>query len=76
MLTAGVNDPRVDAWEAAKMTATLQADSSSGKPILLRVDFSGGHGYGDTTEQRVAEVADDYSFLLWNMGVPAFQPKI
>ena len=39
LLTTGFNDPRVDAWEAAKMAARLQAASSSGRPILLRVDY-------------------------------------
>src|SRR3984885_6046057 len=33
LLTTGVNDPRVAPWEAAKMTARLQAATSSGKPI-------------------------------------------
>jgi hypothetical protein len=28
------------------MTARLQAATSSGKPILLRVDYAGGHGGG------------------------------
>lgn len=76
MLTTGVNDPRVDSWQAAKMTATLQADSSSGKPILLRVEYAGGHGIGSTKEQTVQLVTDEYTFLLWNMGVAGFQPTL
>ena len=48
LLTTGINDPRVDAWEAAKMAARLQAASTSGKPILLRIDFDAGHGFGST----------------------------
>jgi len=32
-------------WQAAKMAATLQAATTSSRPILLlRVDYSGGHG--------------------------------
>ena len=77
MLTTGANDPRVDPWEAAKMTATLQADSSSGRPILLRVDYAGGHGLIGATKSQAEELtADEYSFLLWNMGVAGFQPAI
>jgi prolyl oligopeptidase len=73
MLTTGVNDPRVDPWQAAKMTARLQAASSSGKPILLRVDYDAGHGFGSTKMQRDQELADQMSFLLWQFGDPQFQ---
>jgi prolyl oligopeptidase len=77
MLTTGINDPRVDPWQAAKMAATLQDASASGKPILLRVDYEGGHGLiGGGRAQAVALTADEYSFLLWQFGVPAFQPKL
>ena len=41
MLTTGMNDPRVDSWMPAKMTARLQAATSSGKPVLLRVNYGG-----------------------------------
>jgi prolyl oligopeptidase len=74
MLTTGVNDPRVDPWEAAKMTARLQAASSSGKPILLRVDYDAGHGFGSGKKQRSELLADEMSFLLWQFGDPDFQP--
>jgi prolyl oligopeptidase len=77
MLTTGANDPRVDPWQAAKMAATLQADNAGATPILLRVDYSGGHGLiGATKAQGTDLSADEYSFLLWNMGVPGFQPAI
>jgi len=76
MLTTGINDPRVTSWEAAKMTARLQAATSSGKPILLRVDYQGGHGIGNTKEQREKESADEWSFLLWQFGLAGFQPVV
>ncbi|MFZ1990609.1 MAG: prolyl oligopeptidase family serine peptidase, partial [Alphaproteobacteria bacterium] len=44
MLTTGIQDPRVDPWQAAKMAARLQKANASGKPILLRIDFEAGHG--------------------------------
>jgi prolyl oligopeptidase len=75
MLVTGVNDPRVPVWEPAKMTAALQADSSSGKPIIFRVDYDAGHGIGSTKSQTNAKVADEYAFLLWQFGEPGFQPK-
>jgi prolyl oligopeptidase len=74
MLTTGVNDPRVASWQAAKMTARLQAATSSGKPVLLRVDYDAGHGLGSTKSQRDLELADEQAFLLWQFGVADFQP--
>ena len=48
------------------MTAALQDASASGKPILLRVDYEGGHGLiGGGRSQAVALTADEYAFLLW-----------
>jgi prolyl oligopeptidase len=75
LLTTGMNDPRVVSWEPGKMTARLQAANASGKPILLRVDYQGGHGgIGSTKAQFEELLADQWSFLLWQFGVPEFQP--
>jgi prolyl oligopeptidase len=74
LLTTGANDPRVAPWQAAKMTARLQAATASGKPVLLRVDYDAGHGLGSTKTQRDVELADETSFLLWQFGIPEFQP--
>ena len=68
MLVHGVNDPRVPVWESNKTAARLQAGSSSGRPVLLRLDMQAGHGIGSTLTQRVSSAADQYAFLLWQMG--------
>jgi prolyl oligopeptidase len=76
LLETGMNDPRVDPWEMAKMTARLQAATSSGKPVVLRVDYAGGHGtMGAARAQAYEQFADEWSFLLWQFGVPGFRPK-
>jgi prolyl oligopeptidase len=64
LLTTGVTDPRVAPFHPAKMAARLQAATSSGKPVLLRVDFDAGHGMGSTLAQQDAEAADTYAFIL------------
>ena len=74
LLTTGANDPRVAPWEAAKMTARLQASTDSGKPVLLRVDYDAGHGLGSTKTQNDVLLADELAFLFWQLGVPEFQP--
>jgi prolyl oligopeptidase len=68
LLTVGANDPRVDVWHSAKMAARLQSASTSGKPILLRVDFASGHGnIGSTSEKLKEELADTFAFLLYQL---------
>ncbi len=75
MVTTGMNDPRVVPWEPGKMAARLQAATGSGKPVLLRVDYQGGHGTIGGTRAQVEELdADQWSFLLWQFGVPGYQP--
>jgi prolyl oligopeptidase len=75
LLTTGVNDPRVAPWQAAKMTARLQAATSSGKPVLLRVDYDAGHGLGSTKSQRDIELGDEVAFLFWQLGVTGYAPS-
>ena len=69
LLTTGLNDPRVDVWQATKMAARLQAASRSGRPILLRVEEQGGHGAGSTLAQEDALLADELAFLLEQFGI-------
>ncbi len=78
LLMHGVNDPRVEVWQSAKMAARLQAATANlndANPVLLRLDYDAGHGVGSSRNQRNAELADIYSFLLWQFGDPAFQLK-
>jgi len=76
LLTTGINDAQVDPWQPGKMAARLQTATTSGKPVLLRVDFESGHGPGRSRTQREEELADIYAFLLWQLGDPAFQPTL
>ncbi|HVJ55243.1 MAG TPA: prolyl oligopeptidase family serine peptidase [Aliidongia sp.] len=75
LITTGINDPRVPSWEPSKYAARLQAANSSGRPILLRVDFDAGHGMGSTKLQRDQEFADKLAFMFWQFGLPDYQPK-
>jgi len=72
LFETGMNDPRLDPWQMAKMAARLQAATSSGKPVLLRVDYAGDPAA--TEKQAQERRADQWSFLLWQFGVPEFQP--
>jgi prolyl oligopeptidase len=73
MLITGYNDPRVSSWEPAKFTARLARATTSGRPILLRVDYDAGHGFrAASREQSEQLLTDEYAFLLWQCGDPAF----
>lgn len=68
LLTAGEFDPRVDASHAKKMTARLQAATSSDAPILLRLE-SGGHGIGQALDSEIDLLADMNAFALAQVDV-------
>ncbi len=74
LLEVGMNDPRVRPWQSAEMAARLQADSSSGLPVLLRVGRTVGHSLASTTAQKRDLFTDEMTFLFWQLGVPGFQP--
>jgi prolyl oligopeptidase len=62
LITAGENDGRVLAYHSRKMAAALQAASTSGKPVLLRINTQ-GHGFGTPLEEMISEDADVYAFF-------------
>jgi prolyl oligopeptidase len=74
MLVHGVNDIRVDVWQSAKFASRMSAATASGKPVLLRLDYESGHGQGSTRTQLQERTADVYTFMLWQFGMPGFQP--
>ena len=69
LVTHGINDPRVEPWLSTKFAARLQAASASGKPTLLRIDYTAGHGAGSTKTQAFQERADIFAFMIWQAGV-------
>ncbi len=75
LITAGMNDPRVIAWEPAKFAARMLEYNASDKPDLFLTDFSAGHGIGDTKTKQFESTADVLSFSLWQTGHPEFQVK-
>jgi prolyl oligopeptidase len=75
MLMHGVNDSRVDVWQSLKYASRL-ADAQKGQQaVLLRLDYEAGHGAGSGADQANQRTADLQAFMLWQMGVPEFQPQ-
>lgn len=69
MVMTGDHDDRVVPAHSFKFAAELQKAQSCAKPTLIRIETNAGHGAGKSTAQQVAEQADKYAFMWWNMGV-------
>jgi prolyl oligopeptidase len=69
LLASGANDGRVDPYNSRKFVARLQAASTSGRPVLLRLSGNTGHGQGTALGIRIEEFADVYTFLFDQLGM-------
>jgi prolyl oligopeptidase len=69
LMTSADTDDRVDPMHARKMTAALQAATTSGRPVLLRIEKNAGHGGADMVKQAVELSADRYAFLMREVGL-------
>ena len=70
----GVNDIRVDVWMTLKTASRLAAATASGRPVLMRLEYDGGHGVGGTRSQAELRTADRWAFLLWQFGIAKPSP--
>ncbi|MEI9897349.1 MAG: prolyl oligopeptidase family serine peptidase [Chthoniobacter sp.] len=68
---AGETDGRVNPANSRKMTARLQAATSSGLPVLVRLSSDSGHGMGTALTERIAQESDVFAFLFDQLGVKA-----
>jgi prolyl oligopeptidase len=68
LVTTADHDDRVVPSHSFKFTAAMQAAQSCGKPVLIRVETGGSHGYRPT-DKRIAELADQWAFVAAHMGM-------
>jgi prolyl oligopeptidase len=73
MGVGGWNDPRVAAWEPGKFVAAVQNASSSGKPVLMKINYDDGH-FTEDKSVTFKNFAGQDAFLLWQAGDKGFQP--
>ena len=64
LLATAESDTRVDPMHARKMAARLQAASSSGRPVLLRLESRAGHGAGKPLAKVLDELTDTWTFVF------------
>jgi prolyl oligopeptidase len=52
-----------------KYAATLQPAQAGDAPVLIRIETRAGHGAGKPTSKIIAEAADEFAFLVKNLGM-------
>jgi len=68
MFSTAASDTRVDPLHARKMTARLQAATTSRRPVLLRLETQAGHGMGKPLAKVIDQLVDEWSFLDSEIG--------
>jgi prolyl oligopeptidase len=66
LVTTADHDDRVVPSHSFKFTAAMQSAQGCDKPVLIRVETMGSHGYRPVDKQ-IAERADQWAFALANM---------
>ena len=68
-LRTGDEDTRVPPLQARKMTARLQAATSSGRPIVLLYDTKSGHAGGEPLGKAIEDGSLELAFLASQLGM-------
>jgi oligopeptidase B len=69
LVTAGLNDPRVTYWEPAKWVAKLRELKTDNNELLLKTNMGAGHGGKSGRFESLRETAEEFAFILWQLGV-------
>jgi oligopeptidase B len=70
LVRTSLNDSQVMYWEPAKWVAKLRANKSDQHALLFKTRMDpGGHGGASGRYDRLRDVAFEYAFLLWNLGI-------
>ena len=69
LVTAGLNDPRVTYWEPAKWVARLRELKTDHNELLLKTNMGAGHGGKSGRFESLKETAEEFAFILWQLGV-------
>ncbi|MGD2295405.1 MAG: prolyl oligopeptidase family serine peptidase [Candidatus Aminicenantes bacterium] len=68
LVTTADHDDRVVPAHSFKFIATLQEKHVGTNPVLIRIETRSGHGSSSTTKM-IEELADEYAFMFYNMGI-------
>jgi len=74
LVTAGLNDPRVTYWEAAKYVAKLRHEKTDQNLLVLKTEMGAGHGGKSGRYDSLVETAEAYAFILASLGIAEASP--
>ncbi len=69
LVTAGLNDPRVTYWEPAKWVAKLRELKTDDNLLMMKTNMGAGHGGKSGRWNSLQETAEEFAFILWQMGM-------
>jgi len=69
MIFTADHDDRVVPAHSFKFAATLQEKHTGPNPLLIRIESKAGHGAGTPISKIIEGVADQWSFMFYNMDV-------
>lgn len=69
LVTTADTDDRVVPGHSFKFTAMLQYCQAGPAPVLARIETRAGHGGGKPTSKVIEETADEFAFLVKNLGM-------
>jgi prolyl oligopeptidase len=67
LVTTADTDDRVVPGHSFKFLAALQHAQAGSAPVLARIETRAGHGAGKPTAKLIAEIADEWAFLVKNL---------
>jgi oligopeptidase B len=73
LVRTSLHDSQVMFWEPAKYVARQRALRTDANPLLLLTNMGAGHSGASGRYDRLREIALDYAFLLWQLGL--WQPE-
>eukprot|EP01061_Rhynchopus_euleeides_P041113 TRINITY_DN7118_c0_g1_i1.p1 TRINITY_DN7118_c0_g1~~TRINITY_DN7118_c0_g1_i1.p1 ORF type:complete len:698 (+),score=281.10 TRINITY_DN7118_c0_g1_i1:52-2145(+) len=68
-ITAGLSDPRVGFWEAAKFASRLRAKKTDSNILLLKTNMDFGHGGASGRFEYLKEMAEELVFVTSAFGL-------
>jgi prolyl oligopeptidase len=69
LITTADTDDRVVPGHSFKFAAEIQHAQKEQAPVLIRIETSAGHGAGKPTSKMIDEMADQWAFLVKNLGM-------
>ena len=69
LVTTGLHDSQVQYYEPAKWVAKLRTLNTGKAPLLMHINMEAGHGGSAGRFIQLREIAQDYAFVLDQLGI-------